>query len=325
MFRLPRGIVRTVLLALALASSGAWAQGDYPSRPIKLIVPVPPGGGVDLLSRAIGQRMAATMGTTAVVENKAGASAAIGTAELAKSAPDGYTIMMAYSAHATNPIFNPKLSYDTEKDFASIIFVGYIPLILVTHPASGFDSVKSIIEAARAKPGMIAFASGGAGAGAHLSGELLKYLTKIDLIHVPYKGNAPALNDVLGGQVPFMFDTVTTALPHVKSGRLRALAVTSRKRSPLAPEVPTMIESGLPDFDISAWYMMLAPARTPPAIMQRLNAEINKAIQHPDVRDRLGKQGVDFVGGTPAEAETFLRSEITRWARVAKATGMKGN
>ena len=145
------------------------------------------------------------------------------------------------------------------------------------------------------------------------------------MLMVPYKGNAPALNDVIGGQVPFMFDTVTTALPHVKSGRLRALAVTSRKRSPLAPEVPTMIESGLPDFDISAWYMMLAPARTPPAIMQRLNAEINKAIQHPDVRDRLGKQGVDFVGGTPAEAETFLRSEITRWARVAKATGMKGN
>jgi tripartite-type tricarboxylate transporter receptor subunit TctC len=190
-------------------------------------VPVPAGGGVDLLSRTIGQKMAANMGVPVVVENKAGASAAIGTAELAKSPPDGYTIMMAYSAHATNPIFNPNLAYDTEKDFAPIAFVGYIPLILVTQPTSGIDSVKTLIERARAKPGGVAYASGGAGAGAHLSGELLKYLAKIDLVHVPYKGNAPTLNDVLGGQVPIMFDTITTALPHVKSGRLKALAVTA--------------------------------------------------------------------------------------------------
>lgn len=325
MFRLTRRVIQTLLLGSALAAS-AWAQAqDFSSRPIKLIVPVPPGGGVDLLSRTIGQRMATNMGANIVVENKPGASAAIGTAELAKAPPDGHTIMMAYSAHATNPIFNPNLSYDTERDFAPIVFVGYIPLILVTHPSSGFDSVKAIIAAARAKPGGIAYASGGAGAGAHLSGELLKYLTKIDLIHVPYKGNAPALNDVLGGQVPFMFDTITTALPHVKSGRLNALAVTSSKRSPLAPDLPTMIEAGLPDFEISAWYMMLAPGRTPPAIVKRLSEEINKAMQHPDVRDQLGNRGVDLVGGTPAEAEKFLRSEIERWARVAKTTGMKGN
>ena len=240
MFRSTQGVIRTLLLALALTAPGAWGQAqDFLGRPIKLIVPVPPGGGVDLLSRTIGQRMAANMGANVIVENKPGASAAIGTAELAKAAPDGHTIMMAYSAHATNPIFNPNLTYDTKKDFAPIVFVGYIPLILVTHPASGFDSVKKIIEEAKAKPGGIAYASGGAGAGAHLSGELLKYLTKVDLIHVPYKGNAPALNDVIGGQVPFMFDTITTALPHVKSARLKALAVTSRKRSPLAPDVPT--------------------------------------------------------------------------------------
>jgi tripartite-type tricarboxylate transporter receptor subunit TctC len=317
---------RILLAALVLFAqfTSAHAQ-NYPSQPIRLIVPVPPGGGVDLLSRTIGQKMAANMGATLVVENKAGASAAIGTAELAKSPPDGYTIMMAYSAHATNPIFNPNLPYDTEKDFAPVVFVGYIPLILVTRTDSGFDSVKTIIDKAREKPGAIAYASGGAGAGAHLSGELMKYLAKIDMIHVPYKGNAPALNDVLAGQVPFMFDTITTALPHVKAGKLKALAVTSGKRSSLAPEVPTMIEAGLPDFEIYAWYMMLAPKGTPPEIVKRLNAEINKAMQDPEVRERLGKQGVDFVGGTPEEADKFLRSEMERWARVAKTTGMKGN
>jgi len=297
----------------------------YPSRPIRLIVPVPPGGGVDLLSRTIGQKMAANMGATLLVDNKPGASAAIGTAELARSAPDGYTIMMAYSAHATNPIFIPNLPYDTEKDFAPIVFVGYIPLILITQPNSGIDSVSKLIDMAKAKPGAIAYASGGAGAGAHLSGELLKYLTKIELNHIPYKGNAPALNDVLAGQVPIMFDTITTALPHVKAGKLKALAVTSRKRSSLAPDVPTMIEAGLPDFEIYAWYLMLAPKGTPPEVLKRLNAEINKAMQDPEVRDRLGKQGVDFVGGTPEEADKFLRSEVERWARVAKTTGMKGN
>jgi len=321
-----RSVFPALLLAAASFAGAVAAQAPgFPSHPIKLIVPVPPGGGVDLLSRAIGQKMAANMGATVVIENKAGASAAIGTAELAKSAPDGYTIMMAYSAHATNPIFNPNLSYDTSKDFTPIAFVGYIPLILITQPGSGIDSVKTLIEKASVKPGAIAFASGGAGAGAHLSGELLNYTAKISMTHVPYKGNAPALNDVLGGQVPIMFDTITTAMPHVKAGKLKALAVTSSKRSPLAPDVPTMIEAGLPDFEISAWYVVLGPRGMPPEVVRRLNVEVNKAIQDPELRERLGNQGVDFVGGTPEEADRFIRSEIERWARVAKATGMKGN
>jgi tripartite-type tricarboxylate transporter receptor subunit TctC len=288
-------------------------------------VPVPAGGGVDLLARTIGAKMSTSMGVPVVIENKAGASAAIGTADLAKAPGDGYTIMMAYSTHATNPVFNPNLAYDTDKDFTAVAFVGYIPLIMVTQPNSGIDSVRKLVDMARAKPGSIAYASGGAGAGAHLSGELFKYLAKVDLIHVPYKGNAPALNDVLGGQVPVMWDTITTALPHVKSGKLRALAVTSRKRSPLAPDVPTMIEAGLPDFEISAWYVVMAPKNLPPEVLRRLNAEVNKAIQDPEVRERLGSQGVDFVGGSAAEAEKFIRSELDRWARVARTTGMKGN
>ena len=298
---------------------------QYPDRPIKLIVPVPAGGGVDILSRAIGQKMSISMGVPVIVDNRAGASAAIGTEVLAKSPPDGYTIMMGYSAHATNPIFNPNLPYDTKKDFAAIAHVGYIPLILVVPASSPVNSVKDLIALAKAKPGELQFASGGAGAGAHLSGELLKVTAGVDIIHVPYKGNAPALNDLLGGHVSMMFDTINTALPHVKAGTLKALAVTSKKRSPLAPDVPTMIEAGLPGFEISAWYVMFAPANTPKDIMQRLNAEVNKAVKDPELRATLGAQGVELTGGTSEEADAFVNGEIERWAKIIKTTGMKGN
>jgi tripartite-type tricarboxylate transporter receptor subunit TctC len=317
---------RIALLAIAWTTlpALAWAQ-HYPDHPIKLIVPVPPGGGVDILSRAIGQKMSASMGVPVVIDNRAGASAAIGTKALAQSPPDGYTIMMGYSAHATNPIFNPNLPYDTKKDFAAIAHVGYIPLILVVPTSSPVNSVKELIALAKAKPGQLQFASGGAGAGAHLSGELLKVTAGVDIIHVPYKGNAPALNDLLGGHVSMMFDTINTSLPHVKAGSLKALAVTSRKRSPLALDVPTMIEAGLPGFEISAWYVMFAPANTPKDIMQRLNAEVNKAIKDPDLRATLGDQGVELTGGTSEEADAFVNGEIERWAKIIKATGMKGN
>jgi tripartite-type tricarboxylate transporter receptor subunit TctC len=310
--------------ALLAAALPAGAQ-RYPDHAIKLIVPVPPGGGVDILSRAIGAKMQQTMGVPVIVENKAGASAAIGTEALAKSPPDGYTIMMGYSAHATNPIFSTSLPYDTSKDFAAIAHVGYIPLILVVNANSPYHSVQDLVAAAKAKPGTLQFASGGAGAGAHLSGELLKNIAGVDVIHVPYKGNAPALNDLLGGQVTMMFDTITTALPHVKSGKLRALAVTSPRRSPLAPDVPTMIESGLPGFDISAWYVMFAPANTPKDVMARLNAEINKAIADPELRRTLGEQGVEFTGGTPEEADKFVKGEVDRWAKIIKTRGMSAN
>jgi len=317
---------RLALLTLLCAALPTPASAQqYPDHPIKLIVPVPPGGGVDILSRAIGQKMSISMGVPVVVENRAGASAAIGTEVLAKSPPDGYTIMMGYSAHATNPIFNPNLPYDTKKDFAAIAHVGYIPLILVVPASSPANSVKELIALAKAKPGELQFASGGAGAGAHLSGELLKVMAGVDVIHVPYKGNAPALNDLLGAHVSMMFDTINTSLPHVKAGSLKALAVTSKERSSLAPEVPTMIEAGLPGFEISAWYVMFAPAKVPKDIMQRLNAEVNKAIKDPQLRATLGAQGVEFTGGTSEEADAFVNSEIDRWARIIKATGMKGN
>jgi len=308
----------------AFMAPGARAQ-RFPDHPIKLIVPVPPGGGVDILSRAIANKMSQSMGQPVVVENRAGASAAIGTEMLAKSPPDGYTIMMGYSAHATNPIFSPNLPYDTNKDFTAIVHVGYIPLILVVNANSPYKSVQELVADAKARPGQLQFASGGAGAGAHLSGELLKDIAHVDIVHVPYKGNAPALNDLLGGHVTMMFDTITTSLPHVKSGKLRALAVTSPKRSPLAPDVPTMIESGMPGFDISAWYVMFAPANVAKDVLQRLNAEVNKAIADPDLRKSLGEQGVEFTGGTSADAERFVHGEIERWAKIIKTRGMSAN
>jgi tripartite-type tricarboxylate transporter receptor subunit TctC len=311
-------------LALALAAAPAAAQA-YPSKPIRFVVPVPAGGGVDILTRVIGQKIAESMGVAVIPDNKPGASAAIGTEFVAKAPPDGYTILMGYSAHATNPIFSPKLPYDTEKDFAAVVFVGYIPLILVTPQSFRAHSVKELIALAKARPGEVQFASGGAGAGAHLSGELLKHVAGIDIVHVPYKGNAPALNDVLGGQVSIMFDTITTALPQVKAGKLQALAVTSAKRSPLAPELPTMIEAGLKNFDISAWYIVLAPAATPAEIVQRLNTEINKAMGDPELRARMASQGVEFAGGTPAQADAFVRAEIKRWREIIKTTGMSAN
>ena len=322
---------RKALLALACtaglllqAAPPALAQ-KFPSKPIKLIVPVPPGSGVDLIGRTLGAKMSEQMGVSVVVENRGGASAAIGTDLLAKSPPDGYTIMMGYTVHATNPIFNTKLPYDTLRDTAPIVYVCYIPLILVVHPSVQANSVKELIGLARAKPGALSYASGGAGAGAHLSGELFRLMTKTDVVHVPYKGNAPGVADLLGGQVHMMFDIITTSLPHARAGKLRALAVTSGKRSSLAPELPTMIEAGLPGFETTGWYMMIAPAGVPKDVMATLNAAINRAMKEPDVGAKLAAQGVEWVGGTVEQADAFLRGEMARWGKIAKETGMKAD
>jgi tripartite-type tricarboxylate transporter receptor subunit TctC len=315
-----------VFLALVCCVQVTHAQAQkYPSRPVRLIVPVPPGSGTDLIARTLGQKMSLNMGVPFVVENRGGASAAIGTDLLAKSPPDGYTIMMGYTVHATNPIFNSKLPYDTLRDTAPIAYVCYIPLVLDVHPSVKANSVQELIAIARAHPGKLSYASGGAGAGAHLSGELFRLLTQTDIVHVPYKGNAPAVADLLGGQVDMMFDIVTTSLPLIRGGKLKGLAVTSAKRSSLAPELPTMIEAGLPGFETTGWYMMLAPAGMPKDVMTTLNAELNRAIKDPDVGAKLGAQGVEWVGGTPEQADAFLRAEIARWTKIAKDTGMKAD
>lgn len=308
--------------ALFLLASGLAGAQTWPTQPVRIVAPVPAGGGVDLLSRAIAQKLQEQWNVSVVVENRPGASALIGTDYVAKST-DGHTLLMGYSVLATNKFLVSKLPYDLERDLAPIVHVGYIPLILVTQPTFPANSVKELVALLKASPGKYSYASGGAGAGAHLSGELFKHLTGVELTHVPYKGNAPALNDLLGGHVAIMFDTITTSIPHVKSGRLKALATTGEKRSPLAPDVPTMIEAGVPGFEISAWYMMFAPKSMPKDVVQKVNAAVNKAIADPELAQRLGAQGVAFVGGPVRNAETFLSSEVDRWGRIIKAANIK--
>jgi len=325
MRNLAASLLRPAIAAAALLlAGGAQAQG-WPSQPIRIIAPVPAGGGVDILSRAIAQKLQESFGVAVLVENKPGASAAVGTDFVAKSAADGNTLLMGYSVLATNKYLVAKLPYDLEKELTPITYVGYIPLILVTQPNFPANSVKELITLLKANPGKYQYASGGAGAGAHLSGELFKHLAGVDLIHVPYKGNAPALNDLLGGHVSIMFDTITTSLPHVKSGRLKALATTGVKRSALAPEYPTMEEEGVAGFEMSAWYMVFAPKATPRDVQEKLNAAINKAISDPEMVQRMSAQGVTFVGGTIAQTDAFLKSEIERWGRVIKAANIKAD
>jgi tripartite-type tricarboxylate transporter receptor subunit TctC len=319
-----RALLASAAGAAALHALPAHAQA-YPSKPIRFVIPVPPGGGVDILTRTIGQKLADLIGQPVVPENKPGASAVIGTEFVAKSPPDGYTILMAYSAHVINPLLTKGIPYDPITDFTPVVHVGFIPLILVVNPSLPASSVAELIALAKSKPGQLQFASGGAGAGAHLSGALFNYLAGLDLTHVPYKGNAPALTDVIGGHVPIMFDTITTALPYVKEGKLKALAVTSTTRSALAPELPTMIEAGLLGFDVSAWYCVLAPAHTSADVVAKLNADINKALQDPDLRQRFAGQGVETVGGPPEKLDAFLRAESERWTKVVAATGMRAD
>jgi tripartite-type tricarboxylate transporter receptor subunit TctC len=259
-----------------------------------------------------------------VLEHKPGASAVVGSEVLAKSPADGYTLMMGYTAHSTNMLFNPTLPYDTVRDFTPVVYVCNIPTLLVVHPSNPANTVQELVATMK-KGGQYSFASGGVGATAHLYGELLKQVAHVDLLHVPYKGNAPALNDLLGGHVTLMFDITSTALPQVKAGQLKALATTAGKRLAAAPQIPTMVESGFPGFNAVAWYMLLAPGNLPPDILSRLNAEANHALRDERVRGALTAQGFEVVGGTPQEADEFLRSEMQRWAAVVAASGLKSN
>ena len=315
-----RGACAAALLAFsALGHAQGWPAG----KPIKIIAPVPPGGGVDILSRAIAQKLQATFDVPVVVENKPGASALVGTDFVAKSPADGHTLLMGYSVLATNKFLVSSMPYDVERDLTPVAYVGYIPLMLVTPPSLAPNSVAELIALLKAEPDKYFYASGGAGAGAHLSAEMFKVMTGTMIRHVPYKGNAPALADVVGGHVPIMFDTMTTSLPLMKTGKLKALATTGPKRSPLAPELPTMIEAGVPGFEMSAWYMVMAPKKTPPDVLEKLNQAINKAITDPELVKRMEAQAVSFVGGSLMQADAFLNSEIARWGKVIKDANIK--
>jgi tripartite-type tricarboxylate transporter receptor subunit TctC len=247
----------------------------------------------------------------------------VGTDFVAKAPADGHTLLMGYSVLATNKYLVKSLPYDLEHDLVPVAYIGYIPLVLVTPPSFAPNSVSELIALLKANPGKYFYASGGAGAGAHLSAEMFKHMTGTSMIHVPYKGNAPALADVVGGHVPIMFDTITTSLPLIKSGKLKALATTGLKRSALAPEYPTMIEAGVPGFEMSAWYMVFAPRKTPPDVLEKLNQQINKAISDPELVKQMAAQGVTFVGGSLAQAQAFLNAEVSRWGTIIKAADIK--
>ena len=320
-----KGLVSAILTALIAFGGSALAQ-TWPAKPVRLIVPYPPGGSADILARAIGQKLAEGMGQQVVVDNRPGAGTAIGAEATAKAPPDGYTIMLGtVSSHAINPALNPTLKYDPVKDFAPVSLVASIPVALVVHPSLPVNTVKELVALAKAKPAALNFSSAGNGTSNHLAGELFKSMTGTYMVHIPYKGSAPALNDLIAGQVQLMFDLVLTTAPHVRSGTVRAIAVTGRERSSALPGVPTVAESGVPGYEVSAWFGFFAPAGTPAAIVNALNAETVKAMRLPDLRDRLASQGADAVTDTPEQFAAYVKEELGKWTRVVKASGMKAD
>lgn len=311
------------LIAIVLGAALPAAAQKYPAQLVRVIVPTSPGGAVDAFGRGIGRTLQQSLGATVVVDNRPGANGAIGAEMVAKASPDGSMLLVIWGGHVINPLISKGVPFDPIKDFTPIIRIGNIPLILVVHPSIPATSVKGLVALAKAKPGMLTFASGGVGSGGHLSGELLKYMSKTDMLHIAYKGNSVALADVLGGHVSLMFDTITTGLPHTRNGKLRLLAVTSAQRTALAPNTPTMSEAGFPGYETDAWYALLAPARMPGPLVERLNADINKAFNDPGFRDQFVAQGVRFVGGSPEQLEAHMRTEVKRWAEVLAAAGMQ--
>jgi len=293
---------------------------------VRLIVPYPPGGSADILARAIGQKLGDGLGQQVIIDNRPGAGTAIGAEATAKAAPDGYTIMLGtVSSHAINPALIPGLKFDPIKDFAPVSLVASIPFALIVHPSLPAKSVKELIALAKAKPGSLNYSSAGNGTSNHLAGELFKSMTGTFMVHIPYKGSAPALNDLIAGQVQLMYDLVLTAAPHVKSGAVRALAVTGRERSAALPGVPTVAESGVPGYEVTAWFGFFAPAGTPVAVVNTLNAETVRAMRLQDLRDRLGSQGAEPVTSTPEQFSGYVKDELTKWTRVVKASGMKAD
>nr|WP_259371843.1 tripartite tricarboxylate transporter substrate binding protein [Caldimonas mangrovi] len=300
------------------------AQDTWPSKPVRIVVPFAAGGTSDILARALGEKLQSVLKQTVLIENKAGAGGVIGADSVAKSAPDGYTFLLGtIASHAINPALQPKMPYDAGKDFAPVILLGSISNVLLVGAGQPYKSVQDVIAAAKAQPGGLPFASAGQGSSQHMSGETFRLLAKAELTHVPYKGSAPAVQDVIGGQIPMSFETVTVALPHVQSGRVRALAVTSAKRSPVMPDVPTLQEAGVPGFDVASWQALYAPAGTPPAIVQRMNAEVEKIIATPEMKAKMEGLGLEHTPNSPQQFAEFGRQEITKWTRIVKEGNVK--
>ena len=313
----------SLLLALALVTPAAYAQ-NYPTRPIRIIAQFQPGTSTDILARVIAQKLTESWGQQVVVDNRPGAGAIVGTEIGAKAPPDGYTLTMGVSsAFGINPTLYSKLPYDAIRDFAPITNIALTPQTLVTSPASPYKTTKELVAAAKAKPGAVAFASLGSGSTSHLTMEMFRSAAGIQLNHIPYKGSPAAHGDVMTGQVGIMFDAIPATLPLVKAGRLRGLGIATLKRSPLLPDVPTIAEAGYPGFEAVGWIGIVAPAKTPPAILDKLNAEIVRVVKQPDVTERLNALAFDPVPGTRAEFGAFMKSEIEKWGKAVRESGAK--
>jgi tripartite-type tricarboxylate transporter receptor subunit TctC len=307
---------------LAIAAGGAFAQGTYPTKPIRLIIPFPPAGAADILSRTIAPKLGEALGQQVVIDNRTGAGGNIAAEIAAKAQPDGYTLLMGYVGHPINMTLYRKPAYDVVKDFAPVTLAASSTLILVAHPSFPAKSVKELIALAKSKPGQVNFASPGSGTPQHLGGELLKRMAGVEMVHVPYKGAGPILADLLGGQISLGYISLPAALPHLKTGKLTALGVTSAKRSAVAADVPTIAES-LPGYEVENWYGVFAPARTPKDIVNRLNREIAKVLQMPDVKERLFTQGFETLSSTPEQFAAYIKSETVKWAKVIQDSGAR--
>ncbi|MDF3836860.1 tripartite tricarboxylate transporter substrate binding protein [Cupriavidus basilensis] len=317
----------TALATLATFSAGALAQDKWPSRPITWVVPFAAGGSTDIVARTIGQEISKALGQPVVVENRPGAAGAVGAGYVARARPDGYTLFGGtISTHAINPSLYKNLSYDPVKDFEPVCLIAYVPNVLMVDAKLPVNNVQELIAYARKQPGRLSFASSGAGTSTHLAGELFAETIKVPMTHVPYKGSPQAIQDVAAGLVPFLFDQLTAGDAMIKAGKLRALAVTSPRRSTLAPNVPTMAEAGVPGFEMVSWQALYAPRGTPREVVQRLNAEVVRALKLPAVQQRMTQQlGMEVVGSSPAELAAFMGKEIPRWAELVKKSGATAN
>jgi tripartite-type tricarboxylate transporter receptor subunit TctC len=314
-----RCLVGIALLVAGLAPGFA----QYPVKPVRLILPFPPGGGTDTLGRQVAQKMAEQMGQQVIADNRPGAGANLGVEIAVKSPPDGYTMVMITLSNAVGQTAYSRLSFDLVKDLAGIARLATIPHVLVVHPSLPAKSVREYIALARARPGQLLYSSSGAGSAAHLGGEYFASLTGVKMIHVPYKGGGPSMIALVGGEVASCFATMPSAIGFIKSGRLRGLAVTTAQRSPTMPDLPTIAEAGVKDYEMGAWYGLAAPAGTPREMISRLNAEALKAVRHPDVVSRLASAGYEITTGTPDEYTSFVRAEVEKWGKVVKAIGLK--
>ena len=318
--------MRTLLLAALVATTAfatAYAQQPYPARPIRIISPFAPGGGNDVISRTIAQKLTENVKQQVIVENRPGANGIIGTEAAARAAPDGYTIVLIPSGHAVNASLRRKLPYDSIRDFTPITLVGSSPLILAVHPSVPAKSVKALAALARARPGQMTYGSAGIGSSGHLGGALFETLTGVKMVHVPYKGMGLAITDLMAGHISLVFGTSASVMPHVRSGRLRALATTGAKRSPALPDFPTVAEAGVPGYEAGLWYGFVGPARIPGDIVRRLNAEIVAVLKSPEVHDRLASQGVDATPSTPEEFGKLMVTDLERWAKVVQRAGIR--